>query len=547
MGERINRLVELLNNGKKLSYGIEVYKELIYISLFFTLITIFLTWPLIINLDKFYYNFPENLFDAPLFVFRIHYFGDSILNLYFPIMMTKYYYPDGTNPLIENLVPTYSFLGGSLKILTNLNEVVIFNLMNIFFLVLSCISLYYLIKEFVKNRIASIAGGIVLLSSEYVLSEMFLGHANTIQIFWIIIVLLFIEKIIKKYKIKYGIILGILLSLTFLTTLEYLVYLSIIIPIYIIFRNFKSFYNKNFLKSILIAFIVFILTSSWYMKYFIGKNYEKRTVEENRWNSYGVIDVVKSVFPLLLFTAFCGLIISLKQKLRFIIPFLIIGIFSLIYSFGPFSKLGPLSKIAPQYLLFQYWPYINAFRTPYRMIVFYIIFISISTSVFIKEIYKNKKHLAYLFLIFCIFLVYFTRPTYLTSFYKYPTEKINFYKNISEISGNFSIIEYPNTCNYLYVYNIIFHSKNLIGGCAPHQPYSYISFSQKCNELLNISEDCLGLIKKFNLTYAIYHSNLYQNWSEVNQSLQNSKFLVFERNYDDLFMFKINYTLLKDS
>jgi hypothetical protein len=515
-----------------------IKKEEFFIPLFFSLLVIFLTWPLIINLDQFY-KFSEDSYDTPQFVFRIYYYKNFMKNGVFPLTITKYYYPDGVSPITETIIPTYSFLGGLIGILTNLNEIVIHNLISIFFIILSCISLYYFIKEITKNKTASIIGSLTLLSSNIILGEMYIGHPDNIQIFWVILVFLFIEKIIKNPKIKYGIILGLTLTMTFLSSLEYFLYLNFIVPLYFIFRDTRVFSNRKFLKTILIAFLVFVLTSSWYMQYFIGKNYEKRAIEENMKFSLDVYNIKFIVSPLFLLTAFCGLLISLKQKNKIIIPFLVIGMFSLIYSFGPFSK------ISLQYLFLKYWPFVDAFRTPYRIQIFFVIFISIASSIFVEEIYKKYKYLTYTLIILCILVIYFSNIYKSRSFYEYSVEEISFYKDISKILGNFSIVEYPNTRNCWYVYNIIFHSKNLIGGCAAYEPSSYVSFSQNCGELFNISENCLNEIKKLNLKYAIYHSNNYQNWRDIYQSLQKSKFLILEKNYDDLYRFKINQSSLE--
>jgi hypothetical protein len=513
----------------------KVIKESL-ILVFFILTTIFTTWPLVLNLGKFYSNLSPADYDTPQFVFRVHYYKNSIKNREFPLTITKYFYPDGINPLTETIIPTYSFLGGVLGILTDLDEIVIHNLISIFFVFLSCVSIYYLIVELTKNKVAALMGGVVLLSSNYILNEMIMGHPDTIQVFWITFVFILIEKIIKSSKLIHGIILGLVLSLTFLSSLEYFLYLSFIIPLYLIFRSPKIFYDKKFFKAIVIAFLVFLLSSGWYMKFFINGNYRKRLIEENLYFSVKNIESLRNVVsPVFLFTAFCGLIISLREKMKFILPFSVIGVFSLVYALGPFSKF------APQYFFLQYWPYVNAFRTPYRMVTFFIISISVFTSIFVQKIHKKNKSLTYVLMFFCIILIHFSqtqnfKPSY---FYDYPRERIEFYKNISKITGNFSIVEYPNKFNCWYVYHIIFHTKNLIGGCAADDPQSYRLFNQKCGELTNISEDCIEEIKKLNLTYAIYHSEFYPNWNEIYQILNSSKFLVLEANSENLFMFKL--------
>jgi hypothetical protein len=364
---------------------------------------------------------------------------------------------------------------------------------------------------------------------------MIIGHPGNIQVFWVILIFLFIEKIIRHGKLIYGIILGIILSLTLLSALEYFLYLTFILPLYLIFRDIKLFYNLKFLKTMLIAFLVFLLSSGWYLNFFIGKEYKIRTVGENLEISVRNIQFINTrFFPLFLFTSFLGALISIKERLTYTLPFLVIGTFSLIYSLGPFSKF------APHYFFFQFWPYVNAFRTPYRILIFFIISISVFTSVFIQKIYKKNKNLAYVLTTFCV-IYFLSQLPMLNSakFYNYPIGKTEFYKNISKIEGNFSLVEFPNKWNCWYVYNIILHTKNLIGGCAAVEPQSFLSFKEKCGELINISKDCEEEIKKLNLRYAIYNAEDYSNWNEIYQSLNSSKFLILQANYENLFMFKI--------
>jgi hypothetical protein len=508
----------------------------ILILISFIFLSIFATWPLILNLNKFYSGFSPNIYDTPQFVFRIHYYEDSIRNGKVPLTINQYFYPEGINPVRETLVLTYSILGGVLGIITNLEEIIIHNLIIIFFLSLSCFSLFYLILEFTNNKYAAFIGAMTPLSSKYLLYESMLGHPNTVQIFWIILIFILIEKIIKRTKEIYGIFLGMSLSLLLFSSYEYFIYLTFIAPIYLLFRKPQIFYDKKILKNFGIAILIFLLTSFWYIRLFIGQEYRKRSITENLELSIRHIKGFSAIaHGLFLSFAILGMISSVIEGKKHLLPFIVIFIFSLIYSLGPFSKFSL------QYLFLKYWPFVNAFRTPYRILTFSTISVSIFVSIFVQKIYEKSRTFAYLLIFIFIFSINSQNSQIFRSsyFYNYSQEKIEFYKNISKIPGNFSIVEYPEN-NCFYLYHIIFHKKYLINGCASEPPQSYYMFMEKCDELLNVSDECLKEIKKVNLKYAIYHSEFYPNWNEIYNSLNSSKLLTLEGTLNSLFMFRVN-------
>jgi len=291
----------------------------------------------------------------------------------------------------------------------------------------------------------------------------------------------------------------------------------------------------KFIKACCVSIITFLFLSSWFISFFhIGDKYKSKPLDEIQKLSFGSIGSIRrftnSIFPLF---STIGLIFSFVKKLKYMVPFLIIGLFSLLCSFGPFSDYAPYT------FLVEYWPYINAFRAPYRILVFTLIFISISNAIFMGLLVKKSKYMSYfIFLIVLVFL-YFSRPSFFES-YLSQEDVTTFYKGISLIPGNFSVIEYPNDQDNWYLFNIITHGKSLVDGLPgfmqPHEKFLNI-----CGrEILNISDgNCRKLVEEYRIRFVIYHSKKYKNWDDIYKNLINMQDLNLVEEYrgDYLFSF----------
>lgn len=518
-------------------------KERILIVLFFLFSTLIFTSPLIFHLDSFSeYSSNFKWYDAPIYTYFVHYFKESILKFQFPIPIRKYFYPDGTTPTTSSIVPLYGFINAFISILTGFNEIILHNLFMIFSVFFSGLAMYLLIYEITKNKISSLAGGLIFISSKFLLTHLMIGHPDVVlSSIWIPLIFFYIEKSIKKPELKYGILLGILGTLQFLSSQQYVIYLTTILPLYIILRYYKILKNKNFLKLCFISIFLFFVFSSWYILFFITGKYYVMTIKTNLKYSVSSNDFINSNFLLLLFSLI-GTVIMFKQNIKIIYPFFIIGIFTFLCSLGPFSTFAPYT------FLYNFWLFYKAFRTPIYMIQFTMIFISISSGLFFSYINKKFKTQSYLLFFVLIVLLYFNRPQYyflndgFISYNDIKNESIEIYKTIITDTEDISIVEYPNECDPFYVFNIIFHNKNLVGGCATTAPESFNNFINACGtEILNVSnENCLYFIKNFNIKYVIYHSDKYENWNILYENhLKNSKFLKLEKEYKNNYVFKI--------
>jgi hypothetical protein len=513
--------------------------EKISILLLFLIFSLFFTNPLIFNLDgfsKYLYNF--DWYDVPQYVYHINYFKESLLKFQFPIPIKKYFYPEGLAPVYGSIIPLYCFINAFLSMLTKIDEIIFHNIFIIFSVFLSGYAMYLLIHELTKYKISSIIGGLLFMtSSQIILSDAIIGHPDLVQLAWIPLIFLYLKKSIKNPQLRYGILLGFFGALQFLSSQQYTIYLTTILPLYLILTDYKIFKNKKFIKLCLFSISLFLIFTSWYMIFFIGKYYP-RTIEENLKYSINFNNILDFWHPVLLLPSFIGIALVFKQKLKKIYPFFIIGIFTLFCSFGPFSNFAPYT------ILFNYWPFYDAFRTPFYMFNFMMIFICISVGLFFSYIYKKSKISTYFLFLFFIFILYFSRPeAYFYDFISYKdikNEKIILYETISSHPEDFSIVEYPNSCSSIL--DIIFHKKNLIGGCATTPPETFQSFLNACGtEILNVSnENCYYFIKSFNIKYVIYNSEKYKNWDVLyEQSLKDSEFLKLEKQYKNSYIFRI--------
>ena len=508
-------------------------KNYLDVILLFFLISITLTYPLIMKM----YDIPnvKNGWDtdAPKYIFYIYYFKQSILQKRFPIPITKHFYPDGIKPGYDGFPIPYCVFGALIALLTNMNEIMIHNLLCIISLTFSGFSIYILINEFLRNRIASIIGGIVYMSSPYVLGEIVIGHTNLMLLMWIPLVLLFFHKIIESpNRLRYSILFGLFLGLQIISSEQYFVYLSIILSIYSFFKFRRILkLKKQFIKSVAISIITFLLVSGWYISYFVKEDKVKRTFWENRRKAFTINSLQDlqyiQKYPVLFFS-FVGMILILCLKKREFYPFIFIGIFTSLCSLGPFNQYAPYS------ILFKYWPFINAFRVPLRIVVFVLLSISIFSSylslLILKEI-KSIQRCVFLITVL-LFLSIYNRPSAFNKIDYFSQKEDNrLYREISLKNSNFSIIEYPNTYSCIYSYNVILHEKNLIGGCSSITPKNWNKFVGICHEdILNIEdENCKSLMKKYNVKYVFFHSEKYHhyNWTKLEKKFNSSKELRF--------------------
>lgn len=206
------------------------------------------------------------------------------------------------------------------------------------------------------------------------------------------------------------------------------VYLSFLIPIYIITRLYftNSLFDKktlNKLAYLLGAGFVSFIISGFFVIQRLAITPAIRSIQENtrsywRLNSINSLVLPDSNLSLglvpLLFLLIGGYLVLIKKKKEYY-PFLILFLVSLLLIFGP------TSEYTLYYWFYKLWPFVDKFRTPYRLFPFLIMsscMINAAMYVFIKEKLRFKKeYLLFIALMLLIILTYKIFSKYLTEYF----------------------------------------------------------------------------------------------------------------------------------
>jgi hypothetical protein len=214
------------------------------------------------------------------------------------------------------------------------------------------------------------------------------------QIEWLPLIFLFVEKMLKSDKFRNAIYLGIVFALQLVSSSYNTIHLSFFLPFYLIVRVlFSTRISKVFLRNIFLSLVLALLITSPYLIKRATVPAIVRTVEENMmdyWKLDSINELLNINYHLYMGTiqfllTFLGIIIIWHYKeFRKYLPFLITAAFALICMIGPFSVL------APYYWLFKLWPYFNHLRVPFRIYPFFLLGYSVVASIFLLLLKKYK-------------------------------------------------------------------------------------------------------------------------------------------------------------
>jgi hypothetical protein len=402
------------NIAKKIKSFIS-QRYLIFIIFLYVFIALFMTWPLVLNMNGFL--LPEIYPDIS--------HSDSIEHTS-RINEVRELLKENKNPLFvdkTDISLIYIFFGLFVTYIFNVSDIFFHNLYLLITIFLSGFFMYLFAKELTNDKLSSFFAGFIYLSSQYVSYAYFWGHSNTSQIQWIPLVFLFTERLIKNQSYKNMFLLALALTLQIISVSQTTIYLSFILPFYvflrIIFLEWDNIFDIKFLfkyiKMFFFVFIFLIIMISWYIPY--KKSYEPiiRTIEENT-RGYWVAKSFVNFFhpashlsfnsiPILLFFIALYLIFKnyKKMEVKKYMPFIVIFFFVLLCMFGPISIFMPYTW------LYYFWPYINHFRVPFRMFPFALMCFSVIIGyfiIFLKQNLRKDYFFITIIIIFSIMLIH---------------------------------------------------------------------------------------------------------------------------------------------
>jgi hypothetical protein len=364
------------------------------VLLLFLIATLLITWPLAIHLDGFLLiRGYEGISHS-----------DDYTMLKVMVGAKRLFYTNHTIPFVEKvrldwdvcypLLAFYILLApAGFNVVETLN---VFLLASVF---LSGASMFLLIREISGDRLASLFGGFVYMSSGYVINEYVWGHPPLYLIHWIPLIFLLAEKSLKGAQPVYPLLLGVALSSQVYSSSHYAVYLSLILPTYIILR--LSLLGRRSLRrvffNLVLSLAVVLALSGYFILQNTGLPHEKRTLEENNnppWVLGSPVDLIRVdkalnfgfVQVVLVVLGLC-ILWSRRNDGRYRVywPFLLL----LVYLVA--SMMGPLSEYAPYYWLYNYWPFIQYYRVPSRLFPFALMCVSVLSSIALAYMGDNPR------------------------------------------------------------------------------------------------------------------------------------------------------------
>ena len=218
-----------LSSAEKRSWIRRIPPE-VWIFLFYFLVTVFLTWPLIIRFGSSIYGVPSDNMGA-LYNFwwirNFHLYGAS----YWSCPMIGF--PFGARFFALPMEPVAFYFEWFLLLF--LNEIVVYNFITITNFVLAGITMYYLVRYLTGNRQVAFFGGFALMISTYLaFNSMFFLNLAMVQ--WMPLFILMLLRYIKKPDWKSAMLLVLSGLLVAGTSVHYAVFMAVFTAAFLIGR-----------------------------------------------------------------------------------------------------------------------------------------------------------------------------------------------------------------------------------------------------------------------------------------------------------------------
>lgn len=421
-------------------------KFILYLASF-SIILFFVFRNLILHLST-------NLLDWRDYPFIIWVISQNVTHLqnldFIHFFETNAFYPHKLTALFTDILLPQSVMYLPIFSLSK-NPILSLNLVFIITFILNFISSFLFWKQLFKKEIVAFLGSLFLIFSPFFHME--LSHFQMMSYWPFLFTFYFIFKNRTKNKKKYLIIIGLFLSIQFLTSVYLSVYLIFSILVFYLIEFLYKKEDKRFLYKLLLIFFFFLLTSGIFIKGYIDmKNtYQiKRDIKEYITYSANLSDYIftttinslihksafiqiwnkadknwggHSSFPgFLIFTLSTlamfkiikdkkipSISLELTQEKTFFLTLIIIGF---IFSLGPrITFNGSYAHIPlPYSAVIKFIPIAESTRVPSRwsfLFFFGLIYFSLIT---LNKLGNKPLHKLLYFLIFILFLLEYIPP-----------------------------------------------------------------------------------------------------------------------------------------
>ena len=220
-----------MDNGKGMESLKQRTKEPVLVAASFTILTLILTYPGVLNLST---HFMCDGGDSFQNMWNMWWLKTSLLDLHQnPYYTTYLHYPDGVSLLFQTLNPFNGLISIPLQFLFRMETT--YNLIVIFSFIMSGIGMYCLARYLIRNRLAAFIAGCIYTFCPFHFAHG-LGHLQLIAMEWMPFYILYMIKTHREGGWKNGVLGGVFLILTALCSWYYLIYSGFITLIYLIYQ-----------------------------------------------------------------------------------------------------------------------------------------------------------------------------------------------------------------------------------------------------------------------------------------------------------------------
>lgn len=473
---------------------LKTVKDPLLILLTGIILTVIFTWPFTTKLQNFYYDNGDYAVSGSI----MWYIQDSIktgnilnqkefLNGYqfYPLPFTFVFTDHTFFPSIFIFTPFYLLtqnLAFSVNILTFLT------------FVLSFITSYYTINFFVKNKLASLIGGIIFTFNPLSFAH-FPQHLNLPNKYFLPLVFLFAFKFLQKTNLKNAFLFSLFFSLNALSVVYYQIFTLVLLPLFslpFLISNLKSL--EHFLKYIgkllkyglvFLIFVPFLLYAALPYLEFSKKENAQRTIVQNVYYSARLIDwfspapesflysnLVKmldphrspkdsntgifnyeehTLFPnilpvLLVLLSFFYFYKRSKTENRLMFySFSILLVSTFVLTFGPYFQgwngRDSTDIKLPFYYLYEFLPFFKGIRVSTRFQYLFYIPFSLFASYGAYYLFQKLKNKRLIYIFFFVFVIFLFLENYNAKSYSNESLMLQKLKQINSGENRFKFLE----------------------------------------------------------------------------------------------------------
>jgi hypothetical protein len=202
------------------------------VLLLFAILSVAMTWPLVMHLRT---AIPGPPWDNFVWLYDLWWFRHSIVELgEWPAMNPTIFYPYGYDLSLSETMYANKLLIA--PVLFWADEVVAYNVFVLLTFVLTGYTTYLLIAYLTDNRLAAAVGGAILAFSPYRMHATAAGWLPLLATHWIPLALLYLERMLREERARYGLAAGLFLGLTFLSSWYYVFVVGGMVGIYLLIR-----------------------------------------------------------------------------------------------------------------------------------------------------------------------------------------------------------------------------------------------------------------------------------------------------------------------